>query len=251
VIAFQLPDGVPVYVFSLLMGLGVMAGLAWIAYQAREKEILSRMNFGLWIVLGGLIGARAAYAGVHWGYFRAHFNQVWQVFLGGLSWPGALTGAGLTLILVAALTQKSLGTLADALLPLLWTVSVSAWLGCWVDGCAYGIPVHAWWGIPGRDEWGVFSGRVPVQLIGAVLTVAIIWLLDWSRSRLRVPGQAASLGLLALSLQLFGLSFLRADPAPVWQGLRLDSWAALSFSVVAAFFLLLLARKPISDLSEI
>jgi hypothetical protein len=92
---------------------------------------------------------------------------------------------------------------------------------------------------------------VPVQLIGAVLTVAIFWFVDWSRSRLRIPGQAASLGLLALSLQLFGLSFLRADPSPVWQGLRLDSWAALSYSIAAAFFFLLLARRPASDLSEI
>jgi phosphatidylglycerol:prolipoprotein diacylglycerol transferase len=187
VIAFQLPDGVPVYVFSLLMSLGVLAGLAMIAYQAKGKEIASHINVGLWMMLGGLIGARIAYTVIHWDYFKTHFGQVWQVFLGGLSWPGALVGACLSLFLIAILTRQSLGILADAVLPLVWTVSVSAWLGCWVDGCAYGIPVNGWWGLPGRDEWGIFSARVPVQLIGAVASGVEPQPLEGSRAS-RQPG---------------------------------------------------------------
>jgi hypothetical protein len=61
----------------------------------------------------------------------------------------------------------------------------------------------------------------------------VIGLLDWGQTRLHRNGLAAALALLGLSLELFGLSFLRADPAPLWNGVRLEAWAALGFAGIA------------------
>jgi hypothetical protein len=36
---------------------------------------------------------------------------------------------------------------------------------------------------------------------------------------------------------VLALSFLRADPAPVWAGLRLDVWGGLLLSIASILFL--------------
>jgi prolipoprotein diacylglyceryltransferase len=99
-----------------------------------------------------------------------------------------------------------------------------------------------WWALPGRDEWGVLTTRVPVQLIGATLTLVFIWLLDWASNRFPIPGLMAAIGLFSLSAVIFALSFLRADPTPMWNSLRLEAWGAMGlmiFSIFAVVVLLL------------
>jgi len=238
VIAFYLPGGIPVYTYSLLIGLGAVLGLVVIARQSPETEALQRINAGVWACLGALIGGRLAYVLVSWPYFQTRMGESWQVGQGGLSAPGALAGGCLALMVYAFMTKAQAGVLADALLPLLGSLAVSAWLGCWLSGCAYGIPIRAWWAIPAVDEWGQSAPRLPVQFLGALLSLEIVWLMDWMRARLPRPGQASILAVLSLSLQMFAFSFLRVDPAQVWSGVRLEAWAGLGIAAVTSLLIL-------------
>jgi phosphatidylglycerol:prolipoprotein diacylglycerol transferase len=239
-IAFSLPTGIPIYAFSLLLGIGATLGLAWVASQAPLNQVRLRVDAALWAILGGMLGGRIAFVLVNWTYFRSHIWESLAIFQGGMSWPGAVIGGALALLLAARLFQAPIGRLADAMLPLAASLAVSAWLGCWLTGCAYGPPANNIWGIPAVDEWGELASRWPTQLIGALLALVLFWILDRSRAWaitpawLKHPGSPASLGLLGLSLEMLALSFLRADPSPGWQGLRLDAWAALALTILAA-----------------
>lgn len=235
-VAFYFPGGIPVYAFSIVLALGATLGLAWVSYPAEKRAGPERFNAGLWALVGALTGGRAVFAAVNWYSFQSSPVEALQVFQGGLAWPGALAGSILALALYARLTQQSLPKLADALLPLAACLVVSAWLACWLDGSAYGPSLASGWGLPARDEWGRFTLRFPTQLLGAVLSIALFWLLD-NRKTHDLPGVRAGLGLLGLSLLLFGLSFLRADPAPLWLGWRLESWVALGFASLAGIFI--------------
>ncbi len=258
-VAFYLPGGVPIYALSLLLGLGISLGLAWVAWSANAsgRDALRPVNAGLWMLLGALVGGRAGFVAANWSYFQAQPAESLLVSLGGLSWPGALAGALAALGLYAGITAQSLGVLADDLLPLVATLTVSAWLGCWLDGCAYGPPANVWWGLPARDEWGRLALRWPTQLLGALLALGWFWLLEvrmvYARSsrtdsssplpsRTTKAGYMAIWGLLGFSIQMVVLSFLRADPALYWQSLRLDTWAALAFSGLAGLALIVMAK---------
>jgi prolipoprotein diacylglyceryltransferase len=259
VVAFYLPGGVPIYALSLLLGLGISLGLAWVAWSANAsgRDALRPVNAGLWTLFGALVGGRAGFVVANWPYFQAQPAESLQVSLGGLSWPGALAGALAALGLYAGITAQSLGVLADDLLPLAATLTVSAWLGCWLDGCAYGPLANVWWGLPARDEWGRLALRWPTQLLGALLALGWFWLLElrivYGRgiradasshppSRTTKAGRMATWGLLGFSVQMAALSFLRADPAPHWQALRLDTWAALAFTGLAGLALIVMAK---------
>ena len=134
-----------------------------------------------------------------------------------------------------------LGQLADGLVPLLMLVSLAAWIGCWLDGCAYGPESLAWWSLPARDEWGLLSWRFPTQLLAALLTLALFWLVDRWRPGRKIPGLTASLAVIGLMAIILAASFLRADPGLVWNGLRLDAWAALGFGLLAGLLAGILA----------
>lgn len=225
-------------IFSLLLGLGVSIGLIWVAYRAPEKKALSYVDAGIAALLGAMVGGRAIYVGLNWSYYQSHLVEIPQIWLGGISGLGALAGSVLALAQLSIFVRQTAGELADALLPLGASMTTAAWMACWLDSCAYGIPVDAWWGIEAQDVWGILLPRVPVQLIGAFLSLGLFWLIDRLSDRLPVPGQAAGLSILGLSLVIFGLSFLRADPIPSWRGMRLDSWGALVLAGMACLYLI-------------
>ena len=250
-IAFTLPGGLPIYYFPLLLGIGSSLGLAWVATRARLRVVQSQLDAGLVALLAGFIGGRLAYTAVHWPYFRDHPVEIALMPLGGLAWPGAVLGALVGLLAFAALKRQPFLKLADTLLPLATTLAVSAWLACWLDGIAYGRLVDAWWVVPARDEWGAIAPRLPVQFMGATLTLGLFWLLDMRQPRNPLPGLMAMRWCLGFSLIMLGLSMLRADPAPTWLGLRLETWAAMIFLLIAGFALWKIApQRQLSVISE-
>jgi prolipoprotein diacylglyceryltransferase len=238
-IAFYLPGDVPIYIFSLLMGLAAMIGLAGVAWKAPPTKAHHFVDAGLWVLVGVLIGGRAGFVALNWGYFSTQLWETWQVYLGGFSWAGALGGGLIALGLAAWLGKIALGELGLGMLPLLASLSIGSWLSCWLIGCAYGPPAGSWWGIPSRDEWGEVALRLPVQLMGALFTLGLFWLLDWVRDFFKSPGQVFSAALLGFSAIMLALSFIRADPLPEWQGMRLDSWAALVFLLLGGICLMI------------
>jgi prolipoprotein diacylglyceryltransferase len=241
-VLFYLPGGIPIYAFSLMLAFGAVLGLVWsMRGVVPIRKRLARFEAGLWALLGALLGGRAAYVALNWTYFQDHPLHIPQIQLGGLSGPGALTGGFLALGIVALFRRQSLPRLADALLPLAVIMTVAVWLGCWLDGSAYGWPLSAWWAIPTRDQWSVISPRWPLQLFGALASLALLWLLERFARRFEWrPGVLAAMGVLGLSTILFLLSFLRADVALIWRGLRLEAWGALAIMAAAVCALLVL-----------
>lgn len=193
----------------------------------------------MWVLVGALIGGRLLFVALSWPYYRDHLLEGLQFYRGGLAWPGALSGGLLALAAFAAISNASLARLADDMLPLLATLSIGAWLGCWVTGCAYGVVSNAWWSLPSPDEWGVIANRWPVQIWGALLMVGLLALIDRLAVSARLkPGYRALLGLLGLSFIQLVTTFLRADPGITWYGLRLEAWGALAYSLLAVMGLL-------------
>lgn len=263
-VAFYLPGYIPVYLSSLILGLGASLGLAWVAWVAAEQHKVRLLDAGLLALAGGLIGGRAGFVYLHWAYFQSHPIEILQVFRGGMSAAGALAGGFLALVLLAAISRQPFGILGYSQLPLAAAVTVSVWLACWLDGCAYGQETNAWWGVPARDETGAITQRVPTQLIGALLTLVWFAALRAAQgaSGGSLPGRqrlVVGLGFLGLSLELLLLSFFRADPGPFplrnsaalrfldLPVLSIETWGAIILTVLSSLGIFIAYLKGIKE----
>ncbi len=219
--------------FSLLVGLGASLGLWQVARHVPSREAQRWVCYGLVVLAGCLLGARLLFVLLHATYYRHHLWEVFQPWLGGLSWSGTVGGGVLALVLLARRSRIPFAIVADHLAPLAAPLAITIWLGCWQAGCAYGTAAATgqWWGVPGRGEDGSYAARLPLQLVAAF---ALLFYFGWLERKLSRPhpaGWRASLTGLGLAGNLLLFSFLRADAAPGWLGLRLDVWVALFFLV--------------------
>ncbi len=184
--------------FSILLALGTLAGLSWVALQPPHPAAMQHVTAGAWALLGGLAGGRLTYVAVNWAYFQDQRASAAQFWLGGMSGPGALAGGLAALAMYALLLgpRQALGRFArqaDALLPLLAGLSAAAWLGCWQEGVAYGaayspslVPagarydptLHPWYALHSPDEWGRSLPRLPLQPAAALLSITAAWLAE-------------------------------------------------------------------------
>jgi prolipoprotein diacylglyceryltransferase len=228
-VAFYLPGGVPVYAFSLLVGAGASLGMGRVITGAPEERRGRAAAAGFALLLIALAGSRIVYQ------FN-HPAAPWGLPLGGLSWGGAMLSGWLALPFAAALAGIPTGRLADLVYPLAATVLTAAWLGCWIDGSAYGPLTDAWYGAAARDDWGNLAVRLPLQLTGALLATVTMAAADLVRSKIPRPGLAAGLWLTAAGLQLWWLQSLRADPVPHFNGYPLNLWAAGAVTLLGILF---------------
>jgi len=243
--------------FSVWVGLGSIVGLWRVAQNAPQRQAGIWVNAGLFVLAFTLAGARLFYVLTNWPYFSAHLLEAPQVWLGGLSWPGALGGAVvalMTLMIQYRATSSrphypahvTLGWLGDRLYPLLPPLAITIWLGSWQTGVAYGaaLPAGAFGSVPSLDENGVYSPRFPLQPLAALTLLAFFAFLETRRKPLRPAGWLSGLAIAGLLLNLLAASLLRADPAPHWRGLRLDSWMAIIYLVLLFTPVIIISLAP-------
>jgi len=221
--------------FALMVGLGGSLGLLRVAQAAPQGQAARRLNAGLLVLAGCLVGARLVYVLLRGGYYSQHTAEAFQFWQGGLSGAGAVAGGLIALFIAAFVERLSPLGLADDLTPLLAPLVIAVWLGCWQAGCAYGKAAlaGAWWGVPASDESRVVALRWPLQLLAALSLLAYFWWLEaWFAPRAGADGRLGCLAGLGLGLNVLVVSLLRQEAVFRWQGQSLDTWAALGLCLV-------------------
>ncbi len=182
--------------FGLMLALAFVVG-AWLALgEARKKGIdeSKLLNVVLFILLGSIVGARGFYALTHPEEFARDPLGVFRLWEGGLTLIGGFvlgTIAGFAYMKHAGLP---LHVTADVLAPSVALGSGIARVGCFLNGCCFGVPGHGPWCVrfPADSAAAMqFPGQAlePSQLYNAGAGVLLFVLLLWLRPRLKVPGQ--------------------------------------------------------------
>lgn len=158
----------------------------WLAAREAERKGFKKdevYDSALWVVLGGLIGARVFHVLDHWPHEYA-MNPVRALYVweGGLAiWGGVLGG----LIAVALLARRCgwrLPRLLDAIAPGLVLAQAIGRLACIITGDAMGKPTAGPFGFAYTNpdamvpELGVYYTPMPVYEIIANLAIfALLW----------------------------------------------------------------------------
>jgi len=233
--------------YTVLLDLGLILGLLLTYYEGKRQ--LDRgtlaLDFGLWVVIGGILGGRIGYVLANWSVYSEDWASVIRIWEGGLSFHGAVLGGLLVMILFAYLHRRNenpvpFWQLADVLTPGLALGIAFGWAACLMGGCAYGILGEGFGYAILPDLYGVEASRFATQAVGlgySLLLFLGVWLM-----RRRWPFAGASFLLYALLYFAgqFFLEFTRGDEAIYVGPWRLAQVLNLVLALAAGVGLLLL-----------
>jgi phosphatidylglycerol:prolipoprotein diacylglycerol transferase len=237
--------------YPITFTLSSLAGLLWLGFdpgglRSSDGEVDPRaaIDAGLTGLVVGLLTARAAYVLTHWSHFATHRADTMRFWLGGLDWPAGVAGGLLGAGFYALVARKRFWPLLDALAIPAAVLAFGSWLGCLLDGCAYGGAADLGALTPrAADTFGAMTNRWPVQGFGAVYSLALVPALYWLGSNLRKKGQLAAAALALIGGGNLALDFLRADPVPTIGCLRWTGVAAAGLCLAAGMVFLLRHRS--------
>ena len=237
--------------FPMTFTLGALVSLLWLGSPGPMRTVTSRLpdektspttriNAGLSALTAGLIGARAGFVILHWGYYASRLIETVWFWQGGLSWIGGVVGAVIGLGVYTAFSHRPFWLLADTLALPGIVMALSCWIGCLFDGCAYGRRADAsFWTPPAVDMFGNRVPRWPTQTVGIVLNLAILAGLYWLTGRQLRHGTLVCTSVSLIAASSLALSFTRGDPVLLLAGLRLDTVGAAVILLLAICGLIL------------
>lgn len=233
--------------YTVLLDLGLILGLLLTYYEGKRQ--LGRgtlaLDFGLWVVIGGILGGRIGYVLANWSAFSEDWASVIRIWEGGLSFHGAVLGGLLVMILFAYLHQRdeqpvSFWQLADVLTPGLALGFAFGWAACLMGGSAYGMLGEGFGYAILPDLYGVEASRFATQAVGlgySLLLFLGVWLM---RRRWPFAGAFFLLYTFLYFAGQFFLEFTRGDEAIYVGPWRLAQVLNLVLALAAGVALLVL-----------
>ena len=197
------------------------------------------MNACTATLLGGLFGARLLFIFANADVFRLYPLEAFAIWHGGLIWYGGFAGG------LAAFTWY-LGRhgipwmrAMDQIIPSVALGHAIGRIGCFLNGCCYGKPTTAWWGVafPGHID-----RVIPTQLIeSAGLFLYFLGLRRLQRvAVLQRPGTVFWAYALAYGILRFLVEFARGDQQVFVGELTLPQAISAAFALLALVALIVL-----------
>jgi len=171
------------YGFMVAVGFGFAAYLASRSAHEFGIEKNKVIDLLIWILIGGIIGARAVFIAMHIGYFKQNPAEMLDLSKGGLVWYGSFAGGLAAAYIYLKARKIPVWPALDLLAPYLALGQSIGRIGCFLNGCCYG--TYAIGGDLFNDLFPDKSfHRHPTQLYSsAALLIIFIILRRWQRSR--------------------------------------------------------------------
>jgi prolipoprotein diacylglyceryl transferase len=224
-----------VHVYGILLAIGVVvaaviAGTRWAKWGHSRREF---DDVVVWIVIGGLVGARLYHVATDWEKFEGHWLRVLEIWHGGLSIWGVIAGGVIAVFVVARVKHLDVLLLCDAIIPGLLVAQAIGRFGNWFNQELFGEPTTLPWGLeidpahrpPGYGHEATFH---PTFLYESLYCLALLAVLLWVERRWRLrSGQLLALYLAGYCFGRFWLENLRIDEAKLVGPLRVNAWVSL------------------------
>jgi phosphatidylglycerol:prolipoprotein diacylglycerol transferase len=230
---------------------GIIVGFFLIKSEVRRKRAgLSDddiMNFIMWTVLGGVIGARLYYVVFNWHFYSANLIEIPAVWHGGLAIHGGLIGGATAAYIFLKKLKVSFWKMSDITAPAIILGQTFGRFGNFLNGDAHGTPTKMPWGIvfpekstAGYDTIQRFGENLPihpVMLYELAINFSIfLFLWFWLKQRKTKDGFLFAMYCILYSIGRFFVEFFRADSLTVGP-FRTAQIISLLFIVVASFSL--------------
>lgn len=259
--------GKAIYTYGFMAMLGLLAAVGtwyWLARRETQYGGDFPTTFAIWLMLPGIVGARAAYVIANWSYFSTHASEIIRTDHGGLIFYGGFIAAFLALVICAKVRRFPLLALCDFAVPALAIGHAFGRLGCLMFGCCHGSPITCADGLyarlfglvyPLETPMGHQFPDIPLHPVQVYETAGLLllWagLLLFRRRLVRHPGLSSALYLLCYAPLRFGLEFLRGDPRqPGLCGLNVAQTVSIGLFMAGVALLFFVLARPTPERAD-
>lgn len=259
--------------FGVMLVLSFIAGGAILARQLERYRLQGQIAWDvlLWIMIGGIVGAKLYYHLLHPQAFLA--NPMGELLSrGGLVWYGGFIG-GVTAYYFAVKSRKlPMATMFDASAPALAIAYAIGRIGCFLVGDDYGMPTDSWVGvvfpegasppstagylrsvgadIPASVPDSQLVAVHPTQLYEtglALIMFVILWRLGRKPHR---QGQLFGLFTLMYAVERFLIEFVRAKGDRVFLDLSTSQLASIALLAIGSWLVFGRKQAPPAPLAN-
>ena len=208
--------------FMALVGFSAIASALFVALRHRTfhqmPAFFTVFDVGLVTLVAGVIGAKAGYVLLNGGAWLD----------GGLSWHAGLVAGMVALAILSRWHTLNQALVWDSLAWCLPFIMLMAWWGCRGAACGFGREVATLADYPavlvweGRDLTNTLAPRFSTQSLGMIGAIGAWLILALVAYRGWLIGRWFGLMLVVMGGVMFAIGFLRADPAGMLGGVRVD-----------------------------
>ena len=244
----------PVYSYGVLLALAYLAGLQLAVIRARRWGLNASkvMDFGIYLIIAALVGAKLMLVAVDFDYFRTQPRELLSLVRAGGVFYGGLLGALAVGLWLVRRYGLPVWTTADLFAPGIALGHVIGRLGCLLAGCCYGQPTDAAWGITFTHPVAAANVGTPLGLplhptqlydAGAELVILAVLLVLERRGR-GFPGRTFWLYMLLYAISRYVVENYRGDPRGMVWGMSTSQFVSILIVPLALVMLMRLRARP-------
>ena len=141
--------GLELHTYGLLLAIAFLLGIQIFVARARARGIPEEPmhSLSLLILLLAIVGARALFVITHWGDYAADPLGIFRIWEGGLILYGGILFGIVGSIIYVKLRGIPVWRVGDAIAPSMALGIGIGRLGCFMNGCCFGLPTTLPWGV--------------------------------------------------------------------------------------------------------
>jgi phosphatidylglycerol---prolipoprotein diacylglyceryl transferase len=222
--------------YSLFVSLGLLAGILFFYHEARKNKVNNDRTFLIAVaaIVGGILGAKIIVWILYFPQIVKNFTN-YSLLLSGRTVVGGFLGGTLAVILTKKIL-KIKDKRGNIFAPAVALGLAVGRIGCFLQGCCYGIATNLPWGI----NFGDGIRRHPTQIYESLFFLIMFFYLQKKKKENPKPGKLFQLLLVDYFIFRFFLEFIKFEPKEVW-GLTI-------YQIIAIIALAYLLRSNIIKL---
>ena len=240
-----------IHAYGLMLAIGIVVAtlVADRRFANRGGEPKAVVDIALWVVLGGVIGARVYHLFTGYDWDDGGLLGTVEIWEGGLSIWGAVLGGALAAWIVCRVRHLDFLVLADSVAPgLVLAQAIGRW-GNYFNQELFGRPTDLPWGLE------IDAGHRPIEylqnetfhptfLYESLYALLIAGVLLWAERAFRFKrGQTFALYVALYTAGRFVIENMRSDPASQLGPLRFNAWVSLGLCIFGIAWFVWLGRR--------
>ncbi|MEO0161473.1 MAG: prolipoprotein diacylglyceryl transferase [candidate division WOR-3 bacterium] len=208
-------DGLGIPSYGTMLVISFLVALFLVKREAKKHNIPPVLieNLAFWLMVGVIIGGRILYVVFHPTEFQ-DVTSIFAIWNGGMMFFGGFIGAFIAGFLYIKKQNLPVLLLSDMVSPSIALGEFFTRIGCFLNGCCFGLPTHLPWGV--HFPRGSFAYRAgfdcpihPTQLYSSLFGLFLFFFLQRLLRRPHLRGEVFAYFLIFYGGFRFGIDFIR------------------------------------------